>query len=425
MLNNIFASASKVLATARTLRPDSRFPFIKAAPPDWPDLLPEKIHPVIVVPGLLGTWPPNRRGKLDPITGLYINLVNGLTRIGYVPGVSLFTFAYDWRKGASDLAPLLAAEVARIRAMSPQKALGRSPRPVDYSRVDLICHSMGGVVGRAYIQSGDHAGEVNRLVLVASPQLGSMSAYYAYEGGDSTRIGVPVNDARSMVVLAEAFDTWQPFRRFGSIIRGIRGKNLPDLYQYIRSGIPSIRDFLPVKQTNYLYIEDESGEEKLYPFGLPENPLVESLDKPENLDKLDALAEISCFYSTTVQTLTRLLLEKPPNPPLYQHGQPVNPQPATSYGPGDSIVPHFSAHLELPPTKTDGSAWQVKVNHTDLGKQLNRSLDHVQIVGDPDSVRSLLQSFLRPDLPPLEATTWDGPKLSARKPNYAALVLHI
>lgn len=425
MIGNIFAFISNILATIRSLKLTNSFPFIKLSPPDWLDLLPAVIHPVIVVPGLLGTWPPNPRGSLDPVTGTYYNLVDGLTRIGYVPGVSLFSFAYDWRRGANELAPLLAAEVKRIRGLSPQKAIGRSPRPVDYSRVDLICHSMGGVVGRTYIQSDNHAREVNRLVLVASPQQGAIASYYAYEGGDSNRIGIPIANAQSIALLAQAFDTWLPYKRIEYIYRGIRGIKLPDLYQYVRESMKSIRDFLPVQQTNYLYSPDDTGQAQLYPFGYPENLLLESLDRPENLDRLDGINEISCFYSSSVQTLVKLLLEKPTRPPLYEHGQPLTPQPATSYGPGDSIVPIWSAHLALPPTKTDGTAWQVKVTHSDLGQQLNRSLDHVQIVADPDSVRCLLQYFVRPDLPPLDATTWDGPPLSARKPNYAALILQI
>lgn len=422
MIRNIFALFSKILATIRLSKLTNRFPFIKISSPDWPDLLPEVIHPIIIIPGLLGTWPPNPRGRLDPVTGAYYNLIAGLTRIGYVPGISLFSFAYDWRRSGIELAPLLAAEVKRIRGLSPQKAIGRSPRPVDYSRVDLICHSMGGVVGRTYVQSADHAGEVNRLVLVASPQQGAIAAYYAYEGGDSNRIGIPITNAQSIALLAQAFDTWLPYKRIAYIYWGIRGKNLPDLYYYIQDNLKSIRDFLPVRQTNYLYSPDESGQEQLYPFGCPENSLLESLDRPENLDRLDRVNEISCFYSSTVQTLVRLQLEKQANPPLYKHGQPLTPQPATSYGPGDSIVPQWSAHMALPSTRTDGTAWQVKVNHIDLGQQLNRSLDHVQVVADPDSVRCLLQQFVRPGLPPLDATTWDGPPLSAVKPDYTALV---
>jgi hypothetical protein len=161
----------------------------------------------------------------------------------------------------------------------------------------------------------------------------------------------------------------------------------------------------------------------LYPFGLPDNAHLEKLDRPDNLDRLDKVAELTFFYSSTVQTLTKLKVEKSPVPPMWEHGKVLDPQPASSYGPGDSIVPQDSAHLVLPPTKTDGSAWQVKVCKTDLGQQLNRSLDHVQVVGDPDAVRCLLQYFMRPDLPPLEASAWDGPPLSARKPNYVALVM--
>lgn len=423
MFRNIFAFSSKALATVKSLRLSGQFPFLKMAAPDWPDLLPATIHPVVVVPGLLGTWPPVLNGRIDPVTGVYTNLLEGLEKIGYVPGVSLFSFGYDWRRSAEELAPLLAAEIRRIQKLSPRKALGRSPRPVDYSQVDLVCHSMGGLVGRTFIQGDDYSGEVRRLLLVASPQQGAIASYYAYEGGDSNHIGVPVQSARSVVLLAQRYDTWLPTRKIAYLYRGIRGIGLPDLFDYIRANLRSIHDFLPVRQANYLYTEDETGQEQLYPFGLPDNAHLEKLDRLENLDRLDKIAEISCFYSSTVQTLVKLKVEKTPQPPMWEHGKPHDVQPATSYGPGDSIVPQWSAHLLLPPTKTDGSDWQVKICHTDLGQQLNRSLNHVEIVGDPDAVRSLLQYFVRPDLPPLDASAWDGPPLSARKPNYAALVM--
>lgn len=401
-----------------------RFPFIRPAPAARPDLLPAVIRPLIIVPGLLGTWPPapTPRGRLDPVTRAYDNLLTGFSRLGYVPGVSLFVFAYDWRRGADELAPMLAAEVRRIRQLSPEKTLSRSPRPVDYSQVDMLCHSMGGVVGRAYIQSDNYTGAVNRLILVAAPQQGAIAAYFAYEGGDSTHIGVPIADARSMALLADAFDTWRPYRRINYIYRGIRGINLPDLYYYVRERLLSIRDFLPLKETNYLYSPDESGQEKLYPFGYPENSLLERLTRPDKLDQLDRVNEISCFYSSTVQTLVRLQVEKPASASLFGHGQPVITQPASSFGPGDSIVPQESAHLTLPPTKTDGTPWQVKIQHCDLGQTLNRSLNHVEIIADPDPVRRLLQCFVRPELPPLDAAIWDGPLLAQRKPNYKALI---
>ncbi|MBN9389619.1 MAG: hypothetical protein J0I20_16455 [Chloroflexi bacterium] len=423
MLRNVFAFSSTVLATLKSLRFSGQFPFVKMAKPDWPDLLPATIHPVVVVPGLLGTWPPLPHGRMDPVTGVYYNLLDGLEKIGYVPGVSLFSFGYDWRRSAAELAPLLATEIRRIQKLSPKRALGRSPRPVDYSKVDLVCHSMGGLVGRTFVQGDDYNGEVNRLVLVASPQQGAMAAYYAYEGGDSNRIGVPIRDAQSMVLLAQRYDTWLPHRKFDFIYRGIKGVGLPDLFDYVRANLRSIHDFLPVKQTNYLYSLDENGQEQLYPFGLPDNTHLEKLDRPDNLDRLDKVAELAFFYSSTVQTLVKLKVDKSPNLPMWEHGKVVDPQPASSYGPGDSIVPRDSAFLVLPPTKTDGSTWQVKVCQTDLGQQLNRSLDHVQIVGDPDAVRRLLQYFVRPDLPPIEASTWDGPALSARKPDYVALVM--
>jgi hypothetical protein len=406
-----------------------RLSFIEKRTATRLSLLPEVVRPVVILPGLLGTWPPAAapRGRLDPLTKTYHNWVDGLRRIGYVPGVSLFIFPYDWRRSVTELAGELAAEIGRIRQLSPEAALKRSSVPVDYSQVDLVGHSMGGMIARSYVQSEAYAGDVARMLLVAVPQRGSLSAYYAYEGGDSTLIGLPIAEAQAMVSLLEAYETkaWQ--QRANGIYHMIRRQNMPDLYAYMRQHFPAVRNLLPMGSQNYLYRVAEAGQEQVYPFGPPPgyplNPLVEDLNRPEKMALLDRVREIHCLYSSTQPTLVRLEVEAPQQEIRYQYGQPVTPQPDANYGPGDGVVAVDSARLSLPECKPDGQPWQVKVYHEDMSAALQRTINHVEIAADPAPVRHLLNYFTRPGLAPLDATIWDGPPLAARKLNVAALFI--
>lgn len=407
-----------------------RLPFIEKRKAQRLNRLPDVVRPLIVVPGILGTWPPAPapRGRLDPITWAYRNLLDALRTIGYVPGVSLFSFPYDWRRSVNDLAGELGAEISRIKQLSPSRVRQRSSVPVDYSRVDLLCHSMGGVIGRAYVQSEAYKADVSRLVLVAVPQSGSTAAYYAHEGGDSTRIGIPITGAQSMVLLADAFDAGLSRRRARLVYQALsRRSSKPDLYLYMRQQLHSIKDFLPLGSQNYLYQLDEAGEEELYPFGsppgYPRNDLLENINQPDLLARLDSLDEIHCFYSSSVPTLNRLQVEPSRQSPFYEYGQPVAQQPAANFEPGDSVVTVSSTRLDLPECKPDGQPWQVRVINEDISQILGCSVSHVGVAAEPDPVRHLLTRFMRPDAEPLTAQAWDGPPLSARRPNYRALVV--
>ncbi len=404
-------------------------PLIRKAAPAPPDLLPDVIRPLIILPGILGTWPPALapRGRLDPISKIYQNWLDAFQRLGYVPGVSLFAFPYDWRRKISDLATDLATEVERIQQLSPALALRKSRLAVDYSRVDLLGHSMGGLVARAYIQSDYYSQTVARLGLVAVPQRGSVAAYYAYEGGDTSLIGVPTEGAQLMAALIDTFETRPVGQKLRRIYQNVRHQNMPELYSYTRQNFFSIRDLLPLGAQNYLYRQAEGEQAQTYPFGSPPgypvNRWLEEFNRPEKVAALDQLEEIFCLYSSSNPTLTRIQVEAPAKAPLYNFGEPIARQPKDNFGPGDGIVPAFSARLQLPDLKPDGQPWQVRLRQEDLSKVLDRPMNHVEIAADPSPVRHLLGYFVRPGLAQPDRSIWDGPPLAARKPNYAALFL--
>jgi len=76
-------------------------------------------------------------------------------------GQQVAYFSYPGDQPIPDSADLLARQLAGLRAKFP----GIS--------VDLLAHSMGGLVAREYVEGPDYAGGVDRLIMVAPPNGGS------------------------------------------------------------------------------------------------------------------------------------------------------------------------------------------------------------------------------------------------------------
>ena len=399
----------------------------RAATPDT-RLLPDVVHPVIIVPGLLGTWPPQSTGKLDPMTKLYANLHDALRAVGYVPGESLFEFPFDWRLDIDSLAHVLSTYIANIRRTNLGGAADMllknppgSQRPIDYSRVDIVAHSYGGVVARAYAQTSGR-GSVRKLVQVSAPNVGVIAAYHAYEGGDPSFIGIPLAGAKGMIelmALREAERGARLVRTVPTLVRVARGKAEADLLDQFRNRIPAIRDLLPLARTDYIYSVDGAAR-TLYPFGYPENTRLERLSAPQSLAALAETDEVYTLYSTSYQTLNAVQVVASSDPHRYEHGQPQPdvPQPRA---PGDTVVDSESARLRL--LLSGDAAPRIKLRELDAAAFTGHSINHVQIFSDPVIVRHLTAYLLgRPDTD-VTVAIWDGPTIDQRRPNPAALFL--
>ena len=84
---------------------------------------------------------------------------------------NLFVFAYDWRKSNIENAAALADYVGCIEKFYPE------------TKVDILTHSMGGLLARRYIL--ENSGKVNRLMTIATPWLGAPKSIYSLETGDA------------------------------------------------------------------------------------------------------------------------------------------------------------------------------------------------------------------------------------------------
>jgi hypothetical protein len=136
---------------------------------------------------------------MDPLTGAYDNLTQTLLASGYVLNKDLFLVPYDWRlplinlnqsMSASDVASDTYAYGINYLGYWLRKAqeMWISTYHVPLDMVDIVAHSMGGLLARAYIQ-GTAAGRqydsdpshilpaVNHLTMIATPNRGASKVF--------------------------------------------------------------------------------------------------------------------------------------------------------------------------------------------------------------------------------------------------------
>jgi hypothetical protein len=124
----------------------------------------------------------------------YGDLVDYLQRQGYALGRDLFVFAYDWRRDLSETVELLDAQVTH--ALVAANGGVTDPAHWQVHQVDLVAHSMGGVLGRLYISDPVRARQVDQLITFGSPQLGAVNLLKGLLYGDdfgTTTLGLGLN----------------------------------------------------------------------------------------------------------------------------------------------------------------------------------------------------------------------------------------
>jgi pimeloyl-ACP methyl ester carboxylesterase len=90
---------------------------------------------------------------------------------------NLFVFAYDWRKSNDDNAELLRDYIECVREQT------------DSEYVDVVAHSMGGVLTRRYVLENQNNHHIDRFISVATPWLGAPMAVSIVEMGVYPGIG--------------------------------------------------------------------------------------------------------------------------------------------------------------------------------------------------------------------------------------------
>jgi triacylglycerol esterase/lipase EstA (alpha/beta hydrolase family) len=90
---------------------------------------------------------------------------------GYILNQNLFVFPYDWRRDISLTAPLLDQKINEIKIQTGNQ------------KVDIVAHSMGGLVARNYIADSARAQNVRKLFTLGTPHFGSVKFLSAITNG--------------------------------------------------------------------------------------------------------------------------------------------------------------------------------------------------------------------------------------------------
>ncbi|MFA6593906.1 MAG: Ig-like domain-containing protein [Candidatus Buchananbacteria bacterium] len=216
----------------------------------------KKPNPVILIPGILGSWNVSGQWQVDPILHTYDDLWSAFKAAGYEEGKTLFALPYEWRHSNLDTMTHLRDKINEVKAIC------------QCEQVDLVGHSMGGLVARAYIEGPFYNNDVDKTVFLATPHRGATEAYLMWEGGS---VGT---------------DLWKQLeQKIFTIEAKFNGYSY--ISQYLKNyPILSVKELLPV----YDYLRDkDSGQLRSYPDDYPRNEFLESLNSPANLEKLNAV----------------------------------------------------------------------------------------------------------------------------------------
>lgn len=135
---------------------------------------PAQLTPVIILPGFGGSWDlgailagtAGSNWAIPSFIKNYDGIIQSFKNAGYVEGTDLFVFPYDWRKPLTNLADDLKIYV---------------DDRVPTGKVNLIGHSMGGLVARSYAQKYG-VEKVDKILTAGSPHLGVIDMYGLWEG---------------------------------------------------------------------------------------------------------------------------------------------------------------------------------------------------------------------------------------------------
>ncbi len=344
---------------------------------------PEILDPVLIVPGIMASWNRNLLDKnleyadeweLDPHFHTYDGLIADLENYGgYVQGETLFTFPYDWRKSNIFTAELLHGEIQKIKNQTG------SPR------VDVVAHSMGGLIARQYISTNLYQYDIDQLIFIATPQRGAPKAYLAWEGG---YLGTTVvSDFIKELLVAKIAKT-------DGYCDSILERNRC-VYNYVRGyPVSALHQLLP----DYDYLQSGiTGEVFSYPSKHPYSSLLSTLNAWYSLAKFyNSGVEVSTIYNSTpnstvgtIQVLPRTDEQKP----FWYYGYPdgfssLFRDNGMVYTDGDETVPYSSATF----INSERFIAKLDTDHTRIVNKssknileiLNNQFIDIQVVDQPD-----------------------------------------
>ncbi len=297
------------------------------------EALPSERNPIVLVPALLTSFNyqallRDREGgawRFVPLFGnLYQGLIERFEGAGYEEGKDLVVAHYDWRQPIAESA--LEYLMPAIDAVQESSSVGPD------GKVDVVAHSMGGLVARQYIRSAQYRDDVDQLILIGTPNEGAADVYVAWEGGEfPERWGARTKAYVNVVELAL------------KVARGVDA----DPPQSFRILFPALKDLLPiddfVKRDGSLASVSELTEQNLFLRRLR-----------DDFDLLTQRVRVQTIVGDRLSTLEHVLLDSERSAEdiaveRWRDGHPNPDPPQTDTTAGDQTVLLSSAILGANP----------------------------------------------------------------------------
>lgn len=278
----------------------------------------ENFHdPVVIVPGVFGSQKQDDVWKIDPIFHVYDNLIDEFKNNGYEIGKDLFVFPYDWHQSNIENAIRLRYRIEEIKTVA------------NWPKVDVVAHSMGGLMAREYIQSNAYQEDIDQLITLGTPNNGSPEIYPLFEAGKA--IG--------------AVQTGM--KRF--LEQEMEEAGYANMFKYIHGRpIYSASELLP--DYEYLF-DDDMNQPLIYPQDYPVNDFLDNLNNQFKIKKLENVeyTKIVGNAGSGEGTISGFNIIKVDMGEIWEHGYPLGFEiiaigdKGAMRGPGDGTVPLSSA----------------------------------------------------------------------------------
>lgn len=294
------------------------------------------VDPVVVIPGITGSMPSKViTGKmvLDPVLHIYDNLMASFEKNGYTKNKNLFDLPYEWRNSNVLSAEELKNKISEIRTET------------GISKVDIVAHSMGGLLTRQYIENVGFQNDIDQFITLGTPNKGSPEAYLKWEA-------------------AEGFE--DPLDKIARSLFALEAHSLgyDSLKDYIQNRVVSVRELLP----DYSYLKKASnGEMKDYPDGYPRNEFLENLNSQTNLQKLSKVSFVNIVGKIDDDdTIGKFRVVNSTVSGSWEHGMPEDYYDSST----DQGIEYTSGDETVPLTSANGIAADKKIEidsvHSDL-----------------------------------------------------------
>ncbi len=347
-------------------------------------------YPVVFIPGLFGSLGDDiikGTGKLsfgfaEKVYRPFIKILNSM---GYIEDENLFISYYDWKNTVLEsVNKYLYSDIEKIK------------RQTGYSKVIIIGHSLGGLLGRGYMTYFDPS-SVDKLIMIGTPNSGAIDAYYFWSGGKLPYSKVEDNILYNGLKLG--FILYYQFYHNTAYLEAMR-----DMFPVAKDLLPSYGygDYLYWKENEikrYVPIEKMSAE----------NSFLNKLNiRHVDLDRLYIIAGSNA--STNMEFLVDI---KDKGRDKWVDGKPIKAQ-KTNYG--DGTVTTYSVLSNL-----GSNNIVLKGNHIDilyksqdyLSKILEKSITKKIKVEKIEKVHLILAS----DCESLDIITSDHNEISSKSIN--------